>query len=185
MDALIARHLRQNKRKRKREQMYARRRKRYTTEFAERLLQVIVVILVACVFEWEDVYLSGLPRPIIPDIRFDLTNCGTAVTDGLQAEHLFRFSADQIYELVDALRIPMWLQTPERDYYNSVEGLCIVLRRLVFPIRYMDMVHIFGRATGPLCRINRHMMAWLFARWYHLADFEPAKVSRLDMQYCV
>ena len=179
MNALIARHLRQNKRKRQRESVYAKRRRRYTIEFAERLLQVIVIILVNCVFEWEDEYLSGLTRPIIPDLRFNLANCGTELTDGLEAEHLFRFSVEQIYELIDALRIPRWLQTSERDRYDSAEGLCIVLRRLVFPIRYMDMVHMFGRATGPLSRINRHMMAWLFARWHHLADLEPAKVNNM------
>lgn len=173
----MERHLRQTKRKRKREEMYAKRRRRYTTDFAGLLLQVVVVILVTCVFQWEDAYLSELPRPIIPDLRFDLANCGTAATNGLGAEHLFRFSADQIPELIDALRIPRWLTTPERDFYDSTEGLCIVLRRLVFPIRYMDMVHMFGRATGPLCRISRHMMAWLFARWHHLANFDPAKVK--------
>ena len=98
-----------NKRKHNREQRYGRRRRRYTTVFTKRLLQVIVVILVTCVLKSEDVYLSGLPRPIIPDIRFDLTNCGTGTTDGLQAEYLFRFITDQIYELVDSLCIPMWL----------------------------------------------------------------------------
>ena len=79
---MIARHLRRNKRKRKRDEMLARRRRRQR-DFADQLLLHVVIILVACVFEWEDEYLSKLPRPIIPDLRFNLANCGITLTDGL------------------------------------------------------------------------------------------------------
>ena len=74
------------------------------------------------------------------------------------------------------LRIPTILRTPERDRFHAIEGLCIVLRRLVFPVRYMDMVQLFGRSRAGLSRINRYMMSWIYARWSHLVEFDAARV---------
>ena len=121
-------------------------------------------------------YLLQIPHPLIPDLRFHPDNLGTAATLGLQAEHLFRFSTDQLFLLVNALRLPNVLRTPQRDSFHSIEGLCIMLRRLVFPTRYMDLVQLFGRSRAALSRINRYMMAWLYMRWHHLSEFDSARV---------
>ena len=51
-------------------------------------------------------YLTSVPLPIIPDLRFSLHNLGTGLTLGLQSEHLFRFSETQLLILVNVLRIP-------------------------------------------------------------------------------
>ena len=124
-------------------------------------------------FEW----LTKIPPPLVPDWRFHPSQCGTLRTQGLQAEHLFRFSQENLWILLDALKMPHIMRTPERDAFYGIEGLCIVLRRLVFPVRYMDMVVLFGRQTSPLSRIFRHTMAWLYAKWSHLANFDVARVS--------
>ena len=88
----------------------------------------IAVAAVSIATQYE--YIMGIPPPLIPDLRFDLENCGTALTMGLQCEHLFRFGKDQLRTLVQALRIPAILRTPERDRFHAIEGICIVLRRL-------------------------------------------------------
>ena len=139
-----------------------------------------VLAFICCfVLAQEFTYITSILPPIVPDLRFDLENCGTEYTGGLQAEHLFRFTSEQLYYLVDALRIPSVMFTGERDRYHAIEGICIVLRRLVFPVRYMDMVQLFGRQTGPLSRIHKHMMKWLYARWGHLNNFNAAKVTSI------
>ena len=120
---------------------------------------------------------TRIDPPMVPDIRFDLQNVDTELTGGLQAEQLFRFSADELLYLVDALRMPRMMYTTERDKFFAIDGLCIVLRRLVFPVRYMDMVHLFGRQTCSLSRIHRRTLVWLYQRWHHLNDFDPARVS--------
>ena len=144
---------------------------------SQQLLFNTVVAMMCFVLVDDFTCCSSIPAPLIPDIRFDPANLGTELTGGLQAEHLFRFTSEQLYYLVEALRLPQWMHTPERDAYNAIEGLCIVLRRLVFPVRYLDMVCLFGRSRSSLCRIHRHVMAWLYARWHHLNDFSAAKVS--------
>ena len=102
---------------------------------------------------------NRIPAPLVPDHRFDLENCGTEYAGGLETEHLFRFSSEQLCYLNDALRMPTVMFTPERDRYNSIERLCIVLRRLVFPMRHIDMIQLFGRQTESLFRICLHTMS--------------------------
>ena len=164
------------RRKRKqRDELTLRKKKKRMRESQNFLFNTVVTMM--CFFlAHEFTCCNTISAPLIPDLRFDPANLGTELTGGLQAEHLFRFSSEQLYYLVDALRMPMWMHTPERDHYNAIEGLCIVLRRLVFPIRYLDMVCLFGRSRASLCRIHRHVMAWLYARWNHLNDFNAAKV---------
>lgn len=99
------------------------------------------------------------------------------VTDGLQAEHLFRFSVEQLKQLVVALQIPEVMHTEERDRFHGIEGLCIVLRRLSYPVRYFDMVHLFGRQTCSLSRIFREMLFWFHTRWQHLATFDTTRLK--------
>lgn len=138
-----------------------------------RNILMMLCVLIATQLEW---LLKPAP-PIVPDYRFHPSFCGTAQTQGLCAEDLFRFDEDQLYELVVALRFPAVMYTSQRDKFNAIEGLCLVLRRLIFPIRYKDLVCLFGRQTGPLSRIFHHTLSWLYVRWRHLADFDVQRVS--------
>ena len=105
--------------------------------------------------------LLKIPPPLVPDLRFNIDLCGTATTDGLQAEH-FRFNADQVKQLCIALRIPATMRTYARDCYHGIEDLCIVLRRMVSPLCLIDMVHMFGKQYCSLSRIYRDMIImWL------------------------
>ena len=164
------------RKKRKRQENESRRLRKRMRKLRNQMIDILV-FAIYFVFAVNHTYISAILPPIVPDHRFVLENCGTEYTGGLQAEHLFRFTSEQLYYLVDALRIPAVMFTPERDKYYAIEGICIVLRRMVFPVRYMDMVQLFGRQTGPLSRINLHMMAWLYARWGHLNDFNAAQVN--------
>jgi hypothetical protein len=69
--------------------------------------------------------------------------------------------------------LPADFSTESRDRVNGVEGLCIVLRRLAFPSRWMDLVPVFGRQKGTLSRIFLHTMTLLMSTWGHLLNFNP------------
>ena len=131
------------------------------------------IILVVCAIICSEFdYLMTVLPPIVPDYRFHPHNCGAERTQGLSAEHLFRFSEDQLCALVVALELPNVMHTAERDRFRAIEGLCLVLRRLTFPVRCLDLVVLFGRQTGPLSRIFRYTLTWLHAKWHHLAAFD-------------
>ena len=168
-------NLLRRKRIRQQDNLALQTKRKRMKETQECLLNTVVTMM-CFVLSHEYTYCNSIPAPLIPDIRFDPANLGTELTGGLQSEHLFRFTSEQLYYLVDALRMPAWMYTPERDKYNAIEGVCIVLRRLVFPIRYLDMVSLFGRSRASMSRIHVHAMAWLYARWSHLNNFNAAKV---------
>ena len=108
-------------------------------------------------------YLCAIPHPIVPDWRFHPDNLGTYKAQGLHARDLFRFTTDQLYELCDELRLPFVMYTSARDRFYALEGLCIVLRRLVFPIRWKDVICLFGRSKSPLSRIHKYGLYMLYA----------------------
>ena len=76
----------------------------------------------------------------------------TIGTHWYSCEKMFRLSVSQILELADRLLPPVFY-TSANDKTNAVEAICITLRRLVFPARWYDLVSIFGRSEGSLCRI--------------------------------
>ncbi|KAF0768048.1 hypothetical protein AaE_002817, partial [Aphanomyces astaci] len=94
-------------------------------------------------------YEVGIPveRPLIPEVRFDL-NIRDA--DALLS---FRFDVAGVLELTSLLRVPNVVITEHRDRVLGVEAMCILLRRLRYPIIFYDMVAKFGRSREQLCRI--------------------------------
>ena len=92
----------------------------------------------------------------IPDIKywkyhtFDLNSYGDDVVSQ------FRFIKRDTPRLQDVLDLPN-----EITYHfyndlvvNSPEALCIVLTRLAYPCRYVDMVPLFDRSVPPLSMIH-------------------------------
>ena len=58
----------------------------------------------------------------------------------------FRFQKNDIRRLVNVLQLPNEITC---HFYNnlhvdSLEGLCIILKRLAYPCRYVDMIPRFG-----------------------------------------
>ena len=61
--------------------------------------------------------------------------------------------------------------TTERDSFTMMKGLCILLRRLVFPCRWMDVVWLFGRSASSLSRIFHYMLQFITNNYNHLFAF--------------
>ena len=85
---------------------------------------------------------------------FDLNSYGD---DDVTAQ--FRFMKRGIPRLRDALDLPNEITC---HFYNdlvvdSTEALCIVLSRLAYPCRYLDMVPLFGRSVPQLSIFNQTM----------------------------
>lgn len=101
-----------------------------------------------------------------------------------QCKRRFRFSKNQLFELCAALQLPDELRSPCRKNWSGMEGLLVVLRRLVYPGRLRDLVEEFGRANTSLSLIFNITLLWLWDRWGFLLDgpfgrpyFTPARVQ--------
>lgn len=86
----------------------------------------------------------------------------------------FRFSHSEINMLAE------YLDLSEIVRINNgcclaiprIEALCIVLHRLAYPIRYGDLVSIFGRSISSLSQIHCEVIQLLAERWEHLLSLD-------------
>lgn len=79
-----------------------------------------------------------------------------------------RFEKSDIPRLQHCLGIPHTLQFYKGSYCLGLEALCIVLRRLAYPVRYCDMEPRFGRSVPDLCKITHSMINHIFDSHSHL-----------------
>ena len=75
----------------------------------------------------------------------------------------FRFKKNDFTRLVAALQLPDNYVCKQRTLCSGFEGLMILLRRLSYPNRWCDLVHLFGRKETELCLIfNEVLFLYLY-----------------------
>ncbi|DBA01348.1 TPA: hypothetical protein N0F65_001587, partial [Lagenidium giganteum] len=99
-------------------------------------------------------------RPLVPTISLDLTQYNDE-----RARVEFRFTLPQVQCLCVALRLPTTTVTTSGDRLPAIEGMCLLLARLAYPKRYIDLGNTFGRSRGSLCRIFLAIVNLLFEMW--------------------
>ena len=80
----------------------------------------------------------------------------------------FRFEKYEIPLLVDVLGLPDEIKCKQGTICDSTEGLCIVLKRLVYPYRYSELISIFGRPVPEISMISNTVIDFIFehhGRW--------------------
>lgn len=112
----------------------------------------------------------------IPYCQYDPFDLDTLSDDECWAE--FRFKKNDIHYLVDVLQLPDEIITYNRLKVDPAEGACILLKRLAYPCRYLDMVARFARPVAELCVIANHIMTFIHDRWgFLLNSFNRAIVN--------
>ena len=79
---------------------------------------------------------------------FDLEN----LSDG-ECNAEFRFPKNNIYSLIDTLRIPNEVRCHNRESTDAVDALYVLLKRNSYPSRFSDFIPTFGRSVTELCNI--------------------------------
>ncbi|KAE8911870.1 hypothetical protein PF007_g7139 [Phytophthora fragariae] len=92
--------------------------------------------------------LNSPERPLIPDVRFDLSTYGDA-----SATKDFRFDVNGIKLLANLFALPAVVITEDGDRCIREEALAVMVYRLSYPRRLHDMMGKFGRSTSALSRI--------------------------------
>ena len=73
-----------------------------------------------------------------------------------------RFEKADILCLKRCLQIPDKVKFYKGIYCQGLEALCILLKRLAYPVRYWDMVPRFGRSVPDLCKIYHLMLNHIY-----------------------
>ena len=67
---------------------------------------------------------------------------------------MFRFSKEVVPRLAEALRLPNRFTGYQVTTCDSIEGLCLLLRRLFYPCRYGHLIPLFGVAKQEISIIS-------------------------------
>ena len=125
--------------------------------------------------------LNKSKNPEIPYWQYDRFELERMNDDECKAE--FRFEKEHLYNLVDSLQLD-----EEQIFYNrlkvdSIEAVCILLRRLSYPCRYSDMVPRFARPAAELSTIHSHMINTIYNQWgFLLTDFNRELLAAQNLQ---
>lgn len=85
-----------------------------------------------------------------------------------ECEELFRFSKHDVLRLCELLELPDEIVLEDRNKTTGIEGLCVTLRRLTFPARWLDLEREFGRPRSTLSRIFKYVLNFIWDRKGHL-----------------
>lgn len=80
----------------------------------------------------------------------------------------FRFEKNDIPRLAESLRVPQVIYTDSGHNVSGIEGLCILLRRLAYPNRLIDLEQFFGRSSTALSKIIDCMTHHIYFNFNYL-----------------
>jgi len=70
----------------------------------------------------------------------------------LSAVDQYRFQRDELHWMAQRM-LPPVMRSANGTRWSALEGLCLVLKKLAWPVRLKDLCAHFRRAVGPLSRI--------------------------------
>ena len=94
-------------------------------------------------------FFMTLISPKIPTliiIRYEPFNLDNIDSAECKAE--FRIEKADLPRLAEALQLPPTFHCQQRTVFDSMEGLCMLLKRVSYPCRYSDMIPRFGRPVS-------------------------------------
>ena len=100
-----------------------------------------------------------------------------------ECEVEFRFKKEDIFRLAAALRLPEIWKCQKGVVVDTVEGLCIALKRFAYPCRFVDLIPRFARPVSQLCMITNLVVDHLYTTFgYLLTDLDQPWLSRKNLK---
>ena len=99
-------------------------------------------------------------NPMYPYWEFQPFSLQNLDTSECVAE--FRVKKEDIPIVAEALQLPERFTCPQGTVCSGMEGLCLLMRRLAYPCRYVDLVKMFARPVPELCMISNTVLDWIY-----------------------
>jgi hypothetical protein len=99
------------------------------------------------------------------------------------AKHHFRFTKDQILELVVALRIQNPFKLSNRVKVPAIEAFCILAKRFAYPNRLNDLAQFFNRPKECLSRCINELIDYLYEKFSILFRFDHRRLTPHLLEY--
>ena len=95
----------------------------------------------------------------------------------------FRFKKEDIYSLVNVFQLPDVVRCENGVVVDSVEALCIFLKRFAYPCRYVDLIPRFARPISQLCMACNLVTDMIYDWFNHLlTDLNQPWLSQQNLQ---
>ena len=88
--------------------------------------------------------------------------------DSAECKAEFHIEKADLPRLAEALQLPPTFHCQQRTVLDSMEGLCILLKRVSYPCRYSDMIPRFGRPASLLSLKTNHTLDYIYENHGHL-----------------
>ena len=93
----------------------------------------------------------------------------------------FRFQKRYIPLLADVLQLPDQFLCYQRSVSSGIEGLCILLKRLSYPCRYM--IARFSKPVPVLSMVSNHVLDYIYDHHsYRILNWNQTILSPLALQ---
>ena len=95
----------------------------------------------------------------------------------------FRVHKHSLPALAEALQISRVFRCRQRSIIDSMEGLCMLLWRLVYPCRYSYMMASFGRPAPVLSMITNEVLDFIYINHSHrIFQWNPAILQPVKLE---
>ena len=101
----------------------------------------------------------------LPYDEYDNFDLEYLCADECKAE--FRFEKQDITRLAEVPQLPPVFKCPQGSVCDDIEGLCMLLRRLAYPVRYSDMVSRFARPVPVISMITNCVLDYIYETHHH------------------
>ena len=96
----------------------------------------------------------------------------------------FRFSPEDVNRLRILLGIPDILRTPRNKYvFTGNHALLIVLRRLAYTARFVDLQPLLGRHKSELSEVFKYVVIYLTRRWDSTLCWDDQRLDLETLQF--
>lgn len=89
----------------------------------------------------------------------------------------FRFTYDEMCSLALALQLPPIVRCDNDIKVDSMTALAMLLRRLAYPARLVDIELGFGWEATRFSRITRTLAYYIVRRWRHILKFDSRRLT--------
>ena len=97
--------------------------------------------------------------------RFDLAS----TSEEMCWKH-FRFKKEHIIVLKNSLGIPDVIKLDNRSEFSGVDGICVLLKRLAYPCRLVELSCFFGRSCSDISRVITFLVTYIHDRFGDLLN---------------
>ena len=117
----------------------------------------------------------------LPYFAYDRCTIFELREDECQVE--FRFTKEDIFRLAAALQLPEKFTCENGVVLDTIEGLCIALKRFAYPCRYVDLIPWFGRPVSQLCMVTHIVVDHIYDIFgYLLTSLDQPWLSQTNLQ---